>query len=157
MLSRYPQFAELRVQAVRDLPRRPMMEAPKQVAAVWWSSVVEREWFDPDNEQVVVFGLNPRRACEFISRAASGTVNSCDATAPLIFRPAVAANVAAIVLAHNHPSGDPMPSAEDIALTRKLFQAGKLLGIELLDHLIFSSHPQVRRHVSLRELGYFYQ
>lgn len=157
MLSRYPQFAELRVQAIRDMPRRPVLDDPAKVADLWWSTVVTRDWFDPDNEQLVVFGLNARNRCEFITRGSSGTGASCDATATLIFRPAVAANVAAIVLAHNHPSGDPMPSEPDIVLTRKLRSAGQILGVELHDHLIFSSHPMdaERRRVSLRELGYF--
>jgi DNA repair protein RadC len=54
------------------------------------------------------------------------------------------------LLAHNHPSGDPEPSAEDIALTRRLTSAGQLLGIEVLDHLILG---EAGRFVSLRERG----
>ena len=60
------------------------------------------------------------------------------------------ASAAALVLAHNHPSGDPEPSAEDVALTRRLVAAGQLLGIEVLDHLILG---EAGRFVSLRERG----
>jgi len=66
------------------------------------------------------------------------------------FKPAILAGSAALLLAHNHPSGDPEPSAEDIALTRRLTAAGQLLGIEILDHLILG---EAGRFVSLRERG----
>jgi len=64
-----------------------------------------------------------------------------------IFREAIKANAAAIIVVHNHPSGDPTPSPEDIVLTRQIVQAGKLLGIEVLDHIIIGQ----QRYVSLRE------
>ncbi len=67
-----------------------------------------------------------------------------------VFKPAILAGSAALLLAHNHPSGDPEPSAEDIALTRRLTAAGQLLGIEILDHLILGEGG---RFVSLRERG----
>jgi DNA repair protein RadC len=67
-----------------------------------------------------------------------------------VFKPAILAGSAALLLAHNHPSGDPEPSAEDIALTRRLTSAGQLLGIEILDHLILG---EAGRFVSLRERG----
>jgi DNA repair protein RadC len=66
-----------------------------------------------------------------------------------VFQEAVVARAAALVLFHNHPSGDPEPSAEDIALTRRLASAGTLMGIEILDHLILGAG----RHVSLKERG----
>lgn len=64
-----------------------------------------------------------------------------------VFRPAVRAGAAAILCAHNHPSGDPEPSAEDVAVTQRLEQSGKLLGIPLLDHVVLGDG----RYVSLRE------
>src|SRR5437879_2479635 len=68
-----------------------------------------------------------------------------------VFRAAVIAGAAAIVLMHNHPSGDPSPSEADIRVTRDLIRAGQLLKIEVLDHVIIGQG----RDVSLRELGYF--
>jgi DNA repair protein RadC len=67
-----------------------------------------------------------------------------------VFKPAILAGCAALLLAHNHPSGDPEPSAEDIALTRRLAAAGVLLGIEVLDHLVLG---EAGRFVSLRDRG----
>ena len=66
-----------------------------------------------------------------------------------VFQEAVVARAAALVLFHNHPSGDPEPSAEDVALTRRLASAGALMGIEVLDHLILGAG----RYVSLKQRG----
>jgi DNA repair protein RadC len=67
-----------------------------------------------------------------------------------VFRAAIMANAAAVILLHNHPSGDPTPSDADIKVTRDLMRAGQLLKIELLDHIIIGDG-----HVSLKERGYF--
>ena len=71
---------------------------------------------------------------------------------------AIAANAAAIVLVHNHPSGDPTPSEADIKVTRDLIRAGQLLKIDVLDHVILGRKTQERSqdYLSLKELGYFY-
>jgi len=75
-----------------------------------------------------------------------------------IFRPAIVANAAAIVLAHNHPSGDPSPSEADIKMTRDIIRAGQLLKIELLDHVVVgtASPERSKPYVSMRELGYLF-
>jgi DNA repair protein RadC len=75
-----------------------------------------------------------------------------------VFRPAIQNNAAALVLVHNHPSGDPTPSEADIKVTRDLIRAGQLLKIEVLDHVILGRVTQERQkdYVSLRELGYFF-
>ena len=71
-----------------------------------------------------------------------------------VFREAIACGSSAVVLAHNHPSGDPTPSAEDIRLTRELVAAGKVVGIPVLDHVILGRPDNAgRSHVSLREAG----
>jgi len=66
-----------------------------------------------------------------------------------VFREAAVASAAAIILFHNHPSGDPAPSPDDLALTHRLVEAGEILGIEVLDHVILSDH----RYFSMREAG----
>ena len=75
-----------------------------------------------------------------------------------MFKVAIAANAAALVLAHNHPSGDPTPSDADIKVTRDLIRAGQLLKIEVLDHVIMgrATLERPKEYSSLRELGYFY-
>ena len=76
-----------------------------------------------------------------------GTINSSQVRVAEIFREAIRQNAVNIIVAHNHPSGDPTPSGEDVAVTGELIEAGKLLGIELLDHLVIGH----QRFVSLRE------
>ena len=67
-----------------------------------------------------------------------------------VLRPAVRENAPSIIVVHNHPSGDPTPSAEDVSITRDLVLAGKLLGIGVLDHVVLGSG---NRYVSLNEKG----
>jgi len=78
-----------------------------------------------------------------------GNVNASIIRVSEIFREAIRTNATALIVAHNHPSGDPTPSPEDVQVTRSIVEAGNLLGIELLDHLIIGH----QRFVSLRERG----
>lgn len=78
-----------------------------------------------------------------------GGLQNCSAHPREVFKPAIRKNAAAILLVHNHPSGDPTPSQEDVELTRVLVDAGRLLGIEVLDHVIIGDN----RYVSFRQLG----
>src|SRR5207244_5597617 len=76
-----------------------------------------------------------------------GTVNGSVLRAAEIFRPAIMRNCPGVIICHNHPSGDPTPSPEDISVTEQLVEAGKVLDIDLLDHLVIGNH----RFVSLKE------
>jgi len=68
-----------------------------------------------------------------------GSLNASIVHPREVFRPAILHSAAALILVHNHPSGDPQPSEEDLAITRRLREAGQLLGIELLDHVVLAS------------------
>ena len=78
-----------------------------------------------------------------------GTLNASLVHPRELFREAINYSAASVILVHNHPSGDPSPSQEDITLTRKLVQAGDLLDISVLDHIIIGDN----RYVSLKEKG----
>jgi len=78
-----------------------------------------------------------------------GTLDSSLVAPRELFREAISMNSASVIIAHNHPSGDPTPSREDIAITKRLCQAGELVGIPVLDHLIIGDG----RHLSLKEKG----
>jgi len=78
-----------------------------------------------------------------------GSLNASHIRVGEVFREAVRRSCAALIVAHNHPSGDPTPSPEDVEVTRQLVEAGNLLDIELLDHLIIGR----QRFISLRERG----
>jgi len=102
-----------------------------------------------DHEEVHVVLLNTRNMVIEEKLLYRGTINACQTRVAEIFRDAILKNAAAIILVHNHPTGDPSPSPEDVHLTRKVREAGDLLDIELLDHLIIGGD----RFVSLRERG----
>lgn len=93
--------------------------------------------------------LDTRHRVLGIHSIVRGSLNSAQVRVGEIFRQAVRLNAAAIIVIHNHPSGDPTPSGEDIALTRAIIQAGQLLDIEVLDHIIVGRN----RYASLKERG----
>ncbi len=107
--------------------------------------------------QVLVLNVRRRLVGDPV-KISDGTLDTILVHPREVFRPAIAANAAAVVLVHNHPSGDPTPSEADIKVTRDLIRAGQLLKIEVLDHVIIGRATQERQkdYVSLRELGYFY-
>jgi len=101
--------------------------------------------------------LNTRRKLIEVKAISQGTLDTILVHPRDVFKQAILANAAAIVLVHNHPSGDPTPSEADIKVTRDLIRAGQLLKVEVLDHVILGRKCQARErdYVSLRELGYF--
>ena len=100
-------------------------------------------------EELHVVLLDTRNQVLDIRAIYRGSLNTSVVRVSEIFRPAIEAPAAAIILAHNHPSGDPSPSPEDITVTRQVIQAGQLLDIELLDHLVIGNG----RYTSLKEQG----
>lgn len=83
-----------------------------------------------------VLCFNSRNVLLRDARVAEGTMNLCPVDPREVFAAALAARATAIVIAHNHPSGDPQPSTQDIALTRQLADGARILGLRLLDHLV---------------------
>lgn len=96
-----------------------------------------------------VLCFNPRNVLLTDVRVAEGTINSCTVDPREIFAAAITSRATAIVLAHNHPSGDPEPSLQDMTLTSKVIEAGRLLGIKVLDHLVVGDN----NYASLAERG----
>lgn len=97
-------------------------------------------------EHFLVLLLNARHEVVARETVSVGSLNASIVHPREVFRPAVVASAAATVLVHNHPSGDPEPSEEDLAITKRLVQAGELIGISVLDHVIVAA----RGVVSLR-------
>jgi DNA repair protein RadC len=94
---------------------------------------------DHDTEIFLVFMLDIKNRVTGYFEAGRGGVGQCPVDPMLVFRAAVVQGAAAIIVAHNHPTGDPTPSADDIALTKRLVSGGELLGVHVLDHLIIGS------------------
>jgi len=130
----------------------PLLDTPERVADLLRE---DNRLYEVECFQVVL--LNTRRRLMRIERLSQGTLDTLLVHPREVFRPAIAAGAAAIVIVHNHPSGDPTPSEQDIKVTRDLIRAGQLLKIEVLDHVILGRRTPERGHdfVSLRELGYF--
>ena len=102
--------------------------------------------------------LNTRRRLIRVEQISQGTLDTILVHPREVFRGAIAANASALILVHNHPSGDPTPSEADIKATRDLIRAGQLLKIEVLDHVILgrATEQRPRDFASLKELGFFY-
>jgi DNA repair protein RadC len=109
-------------------------------------------------EEFQVLLLNVRKRLIRMEEISHGLLDMILVHPREVFRAAIAANAAAIVLVHNHPSGDPTPSEADIKVTRDLIRAGQLLKIEVVDHVIIGRATPERQkdYSSLKELGYFY-
>jgi len=115
----------------------------------------ENRAYEVEHFQVLL--LNTRRKLIRVDQVSQGTLDTILVHPREVFKSAVAASASAIVLVHNHPSGDPTPSEADIKVTRDLIRAGQVLKIEVLDHVILGrrSKERSRDYVSLRELGHF--
>jgi DNA repair protein RadC len=102
---------------------------------------------DYDREAFVVLLLNTKHRVVGVHIAGVGTLDSAPTGPREVFRAAILAGAKAVIFGHNHPSGDPTPSAADLHLTKRLVKAGDLLGIPVLDHVVIGETS----HVSLRE------
>ncbi len=128
--------------AIASPEERPEIHSPQDAAAL-----LQYEMSALEQEELRVFLLDTRNRVLDIVTVYRGSLNSSQVRVGELFKAAVRRNAAAIIVAHNHPSGDPSPSAEDIALTRGIIQAGKLMDVEVLDHLVIGKG----KFVSLKE------
>lgn len=103
-----------------------------------------------NQEHFVVLFLNTKNQIIHRQTIFIGSLNASIVHPREVYREAVKRSAASIICAHNHPSGDPSPSQEDIHVTRRLVESGKMIGIELLDHLVIGD----RKFISLKEKGY---
>ena len=139
-----------RISLVREpgvkLTERPSMQSPSEAAPIL------RDYIgDLDREVFVVAMLTTRHRILGLHTVSVGCLTASLVHPAMVMKPAILASAAGLVLGHNHPSGDPEPSAEDLALTRRLAAAGSLLGIEILDHLVIG---EAGRFVSFRQRGF---
>jgi DNA repair protein RadC len=125
--------------------QRPQIGSPRDVV-----NLLGLEMGYLAQEQLRVLCLDTKNRVVHTHTVYQGTVNSSVVRAAEVYKPAIARTCPAIVVVHNHPSGDPTPSPEDIRTTEQLRRAGEYLDIELLDHIVLG-HEQ--RFVSLKERG----
>ncbi len=139
------------IQAAIELGRRVMRATPEELPRADTPEVVVRmlmpELAYAEQEHVKVVLVDTRNQIMATPTIYKGTLNSTSIRVGEIFKEAIKVNAAAIIVAHNHPSGDPSPSPEDVILTRRIVDAGDLLNIDVLDHLILGHN----RWVSMKE------
>jgi len=131
----------------------PLLDTPERVANLLRE---DNRLYEVENFQIVL--LNTRRRLIRVEHISQGTLDTILVHPREVFKLAIAAGAAAVILVHNHPSGDPTPSEADIKVTRDLIRAGQLLKIDVLDHVIIGRKTPERGqdYLSLREMGFFY-
>ncbi len=123
---------------------RPQVKSPADVA-----DLLLLEMGALEQEEMRVLFLDTKSRVLGVSTIYMGSLHTAWLRVGELFREAVRRNCAAIIVVHNHPSGDPTPSPDDVEITQEIVKAGELLGIEVLDHLVIGS----QRYVSLKERG----
>ena len=122
------------------------IRGPGEVAKLFMD---EMRHYDREHFKAVL--LNTKNQVLRIVTVSIGSLNASIVHPREIFKPAISASAASIILVHNHPTGDPSPSKEDVEFTRRFAKCGDLMGIQLLDHIIIGSG----RYRSLKESGIF--
>jgi DNA repair protein RadC len=141
------------IKAAIELGRRLTLESPEEKPAIHSpadaAALVQYEMGALEQEELRVMLLDTRNRVMDIDTVYRGSVNSSQVRIGELFKAAIRRNAASIVVIHNHPSGDPTPSPDDVAITRGIVQAGKLLDVDVLDHLVIGRG----KFVSLKERG----
>ena len=133
------------------MTKKPMT-TPGAIAELFFSVLQTDNEIDQNKEYFWIMGLDTKHHIKYIELVSLGTLNSSLIRPLETYRLAISQGVERIVGVHNHPSGDPESSSQDIATTRQLVQSGKVIGIELLDHIIIGDTKE-RRFYSFREQG----
>ncbi len=143
----------IEIKAALEIGRRLMASAPQEKARVSSpadaANLLMSEMMFLEQEHLRLILLDTRNGVISIPTIYVGSLNTSVVRIGELFRAAIKENAAAFIVVHNHPSGDPSPSPEDVNVTRQIAQAGKLLDISLLDHIVIGH----QRYVSLKERG----
>jgi DNA repair protein RadC len=141
------------IKAAIELGRRLTLESPEEQPVITSPAdaarLVQYEMSALEQEELRVLLLDTRNRVQKISTVYRGSLNSSQVRVGEVFKEAIRSNAAAVIVVHNHPSGDPSPSPEDVAITRAIREAGELLDVKVLDHLVIGHG----RFVSLKERG----
>ncbi len=141
------------IKAALELGRRMLVTAPEERPQIRSPAdaanllLLEMSWLEQEHLRVLL--LDTRNRVLTVTTVYIGSLNTSVIRVGELFREAIRRNAAAVIVAHNHPSGDPTPSAEDVAVTSQIVAAGGLLDVEVLDHLVIGRG----RYVSLKERG----
>jgi DNA repair protein RadC len=151
---RYPLIGRIREGQALYRPRQKRYELSKPDAVV--ALLRDHVPHDFDRELFLVLLLDTRNVLRRLHVVSVGSQQGSIVHPREVFQPAIRYGAAAVILAHNHPSGDPAPSTDDLALTRRLVEAGELVGINVLDHIILGALENGAapgRYRSMRTIG----
>ena len=129
--------------------KKKRLTSPEEVYKILKSVLEVENKVDQDKEHFWSIGLNSRNDIKYVELVSLGTLNANLVHPREVFRMAVMKGVASILIAHNHPSGDPNPSEDDLAITARLIKSGKILGIDVVDHIIITN----KQFISFKEKG----
>ena len=135
---------------IKEAWRRESVLRSEHVARILREVLEREDDLDRDKEHVWALGLNGKHAIKYIDLVHLGTLTTCESHPREVFRRAVACGAAAIILAHNHPTGDTTPGRDDFDLTERMVKAGRILGIRVLDHVVVVG---AEGHSSLADMG----
>lgn len=130
--------------AIASPNEKPLVKSPADAAALL---MLEMQALEQEHLRTIL--LDTRNQVLKVHTVYIGSLNTAVVRVGELFREAIRLNAAAMIVAHNHPSGDPTPSPEDVHVTRQIVEAGKLLNVDVLDHLVIGE----QRWVSLKERG----
>ena len=150
---------EFKVCRMNDAPlaSQPKCDSAQAVGGWLREQLATAVMFRPDVENRIVVNLSARLWPIGFEIISNGTLDTILCHPREVFKSAIVSNAHSIILAHNHPSGDPTPSEADIKVTRDMYRAGQLMRIELRDHIILGDRTYPGQGMcSLREMGYFY-
>ena len=119
--------------------KKQTVSNPRTVQEVLSKVLNSENEVDRMKEHFWVIGLSTRNAIQYIDLVSLGTLNASLVHPREVFRFSILKAVSSIILSHNHPSGDSEPSEEDLRITKRLVEAGKIIGIEVLDHIVIGS------------------
>lgn len=142
----------VQLKAALELGRRLLLTAPEDRPTITSPADVANQVLDlalEDQEHLWVVLLDSRNRVMEVDKVYKGSLHTTVVRTAELLRNAVRHNAAGIIIVHNHPSGDPSPSPEDVRLTEQVVQAGRLLNVDVLDHVIIGG----QRYVSLKERG----
>ena len=138
---------QLKRKKIRHLPEAERRTSPDKIVAFLRAIGLQ----DEENERVIILSLDNKNNIRGYHTAAVGAGNCCSVTPVDVFRTPIMQGAAAIIFAHNHPSGCPDPSQQDIKHSIRIAEAGELLKVSVLDSIVIAENG----HVSMRERGYF--
>jgi DNA repair protein RadC len=145
------------IKAAIELGRRLTLESPEERPTINSpadaAALVQYEMSALEQEHLRVLLLDTRNHVLDIVEVYRGSVNMSQVRVGEVFKAAIRRNASAVIVVHNHPSGDPTPSPDDVAVTRAFVQAGKLIDVDVLDHLIIG----LGKYISMKERGLGFQ